>query len=72
MIEALEADMMLGAVTALRRRAERQRKIAADWTVRGENGVVVKAGEGVIAERIATALDELAAEFERAPASPLT
>jgi|HubBroStandDraft_2_1064218.scaffolds.fasta_scaffold432080_1 hypothetical protein len=71
MIDALEADILQGAITALRRRAARQRKIAADWTVTGENGVVVKAGEAAIALRIAAALDELAAEFERAPASPI-
>jgi hypothetical protein len=64
MIDELEAAFTAGAVSALRRRAARQREIAERWTVRGENGVVVKAGEGVIAERIAATLDGLADEFE--------
>jgi hypothetical protein len=48
MIDALEAEMMRGAVTALRRRADRQRKIAE---VHGD-----RAGEAAIAGRIAETL----------------
>jgi hypothetical protein len=66
MIDALEAEMMRGAIAALRRRAERQRKLASDWTVNGENGVRILSGEGRIAERIAAALDQAADEFEQA------
>jgi hypothetical protein len=70
MIDALEADMMRGAIAALRRRAERQRKVASDWTVNGENGVRILSVEGRIAERIAVALDQAADEFERAARGP--
>jgi hypothetical protein len=53
----LEAAMLSGAVTALRRRAERQREIAA---AHGEGS-----GEAAIADRIAEVLAQLADEFER-------
>jgi hypothetical protein len=64
MTDPLEADMLAGAIAALRRRADRQRQRAADWTVTGDRGVVTMAGEGRIAGRIAEALDAVAAEFE--------
>jgi hypothetical protein len=70
MTDALEADMLSGAIAALRRRAARQREVAARWTVHGDGGVVVKAGEGAIAERIAAALDQAADEFEREARRP--
>jgi hypothetical protein len=57
--------MLSGAIAALRRRAARQREIAANWTVHGDGGVVVKAGEGAIAERIAAALDQAADDLAR-------
>jgi hypothetical protein len=49
----LEAAMLSGAVAALRRRADRQAKIAGDGT-----------GEAAIADRLAAALDQVADEFE--------
>jgi hypothetical protein len=58
------ADMLAGTIAALRRRADRQRKRAADWTVTGANGVRIMAGEGRIAERIAETFDQLANELE--------
>jgi hypothetical protein len=54
--DQLDAAMLSGAVTALRRRADRQRKIARDGTDRG--------GEAAIAGRLAEALSQLADEFE--------
>jgi hypothetical protein len=62
--DEIEEEFRAGAVVALRRRAARQRRRAADWTVTGENGVRVMAGEGRIAERIAEALDQTADEIE--------
>ena len=62
--DEIEAAVRAGAVSALRRRAERQRKLAADWTVTGANGVRIVAGEGRIAERIAAALEQAADELE--------
>jgi hypothetical protein len=62
-IDAIESAIAAGAVAALRRRAERQRKLAEAWTVEGERGVRIMAGEGRIAERIAHALDEAADEI---------
>jgi hypothetical protein len=64
MADALEADIVAGAVAALRRRAARQRKRAADWTTTTETGVRIVAGEGVIALRLAEALDQAANEIE--------
>ena len=63
--DLIESTFLAGAVTALRRRASRQRERAESWTVIGENGVRIVAGEGRIAERIALALDQAAGEFER-------
>jgi hypothetical protein len=60
MADDLETAIRAGAIAALRRRAERQRQRASEWTVDGENGVRVVAGEGRIAERIAAALYEAA------------
>ena len=60
-----EDGFRVGSILALRRRAARQRQRAADWTVIGENGVRIVAGEGRIAERIAAALDQAADEIER-------
>lgn len=67
MKDALEADMVAGAIAALRRRAERQRQRAADWTVTTESGARIVAGEGRIAERIAVALDQAADDLARGP-----
>jgi hypothetical protein len=64
MTDAIEKAIAAGAVASLRRRAERQRQRAADWTVTGANGVRIMAGEGRIAERIAHALDKAADEIE--------
>jgi hypothetical protein len=63
-LDEIEAAFTVGAVVALRRRAARQRARAADWTVTGEAGVVIKSGEGVIADRIGDVLEGLAGEFE--------
>jgi hypothetical protein len=69
MVDLLEAEITAGTIRALRRRAELQRKRAADWTVTTESGARIVAGEGRIAERLATALDAVADEFERCPSS---
>lgn len=63
-MDDLEEAFRRGADAALRQRAERQRTIAEDWTVRGARGVIVRSGEGAIALRIAEALDQVADEFE--------
>ena len=62
--DEIETAMLRGVVIALRRRSDRQRKRAADWTIVGPNGVRILAGEGRVAERIAAALDQAADEFE--------
>jgi hypothetical protein len=56
--DPIECAVMAGAVTALRRRAARQARIAAD----GRQG-----GESAVALRVARALNELADELEHAP-----
>jgi|HubBroStandDraft_2_1064218.scaffolds.fasta_scaffold1665442_2 hypothetical protein len=63
-MDDLEVAIQAGAISALRKRAERQRQRAKDWTVTGANGVRIVAGEGRIAERIAEALEATAAELE--------
>jgi hypothetical protein len=60
----LEEAFLEAAVRTLRRRADRQRERAENWTVTGDSGVRIVAGEGRIAERIAEALDQAAAELE--------
>ena len=50
--DPFEAAMLAGAVRALRRRSERQLKIAECWTVSGPHGVLIKSGEAIIAERL--------------------
>ena len=64
-MDDLEAAIMAGAATALRRRAARQAQIAANWTAVGERGALIRSGEAAIALRISTTLHFLAAEFER-------
>lgn len=65
--DSLEAELISGAVTALRRRADRQRARAADWTVTTERGVAILSGEAAVALRIAAALDEAADELAACP-----
>jgi hypothetical protein len=62
--DPIEKVVVAGAVAALRRRAERQRAIAKDWTVTGADGTASLAGEAAIALRIAAALDQAADELE--------
>jgi hypothetical protein len=62
--DPLEAHMMRGAALALRRRADRQAKIARAGTTHGNRGVSVRTGEAATADRLSAALSALAAEFE--------
>ena len=64
-LDPLEAELLAGAAAALRKRAERQAKIAAEGTTFGDRGAVIKRGEAAIAERLSATLAALAAEFER-------
>jgi hypothetical protein len=66
MIDSLEADMLQGAASALRNRAERQAKLAQAGAMRGDRGVSVRTGEAAIAARLADAFSQLASEFEGA------
>jgi hypothetical protein len=66
-IEPVEADILRGVALALRRRAERQAKIAADGTTLEDRGVSIGTGEAAIADRLASVLAELATEFEAQP-----
>jgi hypothetical protein len=60
MIDQTETDILAGAVTALRRRAAREREIAASG----------RPSEAATAARIAAVLADLANEFEREAAPP--
>jgi hypothetical protein len=61
MADETEHEILAGTIAALRRRADRQRKVAAQW---GEGS-----GEAAIALRLAATYDELADELARGPAS---
>jgi hypothetical protein len=58
-------EVSAAAIATLRRRAERQRKIAANWTTVGANGVEIRSGEAVVALRIADALEAAAEDIEQ-------
>jgi hypothetical protein len=59
-----EVEMMRWAVVALRRRADRQEKLAKDGTAYSEDGSPIRTGEAAIAVRVSMTLAELASEFE--------
>jgi hypothetical protein len=62
--DPLRTAMLRGASRALRRRAARQMRIAADGTTVGERGAIICSGEPVIARRLAATLNQLAHEIE--------
>ena len=64
MADEIDEAFRRRAAAALRRRAERQRQRASEWTITAENGVHIISGEGRIAERLALVLDEIALEIE--------
>jgi hypothetical protein len=59
-----EADLLRGAALALRRRADRQARLAEDGTATAEDGSRILTGEAAIATRVSMTLAELATEFE--------
>jgi hypothetical protein len=63
-IDAWEAELLLGTVLALRRRADRQAKRAQDGTAHADDGSPIMTGEAAIAARVSLTLSQLAAEFE--------
>jgi excisionase family DNA binding protein len=63
-IDPEETEMLRDAAAALRRRADRQAKMAKDGTAIGEDGSQILTGAAAIAVRVSTALSKLAAEFE--------
>jgi hypothetical protein len=67
--DPLQTAILRGAALALRRRADRQAKIAEAGTTVGERGTVFRTGEGVLADRLSVVLSLLAAEFEAEPGS---
>jgi hypothetical protein len=64
MDDEIEAAFVAGAVSALRKRAQRQAKLAAEGTAVGDRGAVIRTGEGALAARLAVALEDAAAELE--------
>ena len=69
MANDLEIAIAAGAVTALRRRAERQTELARLGTVESDKtpGVFIRTGEAALADRLANAWAALAQELEGAP-----
>lgn len=63
--DPIESSVRAGAVAALRRRAARQVKIAADGTTNGERGAIIRSGEAVLAVDLAVIFSQLADEIER-------
>jgi hypothetical protein len=69
-VDPIESAFLAGAVTALRRRVQRQDAIAKDGTTIGERNAVILQGEAAVAQRLAQAFNELADELEQgAPVS---
>jgi hypothetical protein len=62
--DPFETAMLRGAALALRRRADRQAKIAEAWSACGPRGVIIRTGEAVLAARLAEAFSRLADDFE--------
>jgi hypothetical protein len=63
--DPIESAFLAGAVTAVRRRAARQERVAADWTAHGSRCAVIRQGETAVALRVAQVLNELADELEQ-------
>ena len=63
-MDEIEAAIKAGAVSALRRRADRQTQLASEGTTVGERGAVIRSGEATIAVRLAAAFTWLADDFE--------
>jgi hypothetical protein len=63
-LDPFESAMLQGASRALRRRAARQMRVAADGTTVGERGAIIRSGEPAIALRLASALTQLADDLE--------
>jgi hypothetical protein len=63
--DPIKFAFLAGAITALRRRAARQARIAADGTTNGSRNAVIRQGESAIALRVAQTLNELADELEQ-------
>jgi hypothetical protein len=64
MSDDIEAQIVAGAIAALRKRADRQVRIARAETTTAERGARVMTGEGRVALRLAEAFNELAAELD--------
>jgi hypothetical protein len=60
----IELAILGAAAATLRRRALRQERMAQDGTIVGNRGAIIRAGEPVIAQRLADAFKELAEEFD--------
>ena len=63
-VDPIKSALRAAAIAALRKRAERQARIAADGTTAGERGAIICSGEAAIALRLAATLGGLAAEIE--------
>jgi hypothetical protein len=63
-VDDLEAAIKAGAVSALRRRGDRQARLASEGTTVCERGAVVRTGEATIAIRLAAAFTQLADDLE--------
>jgi hypothetical protein len=63
-IDPWEADLLRGAALALRRRADRQARMAEDGTAHADDGSPIRPGEAAIAVRVSLTLAQLATDFE--------
>jgi hypothetical protein len=64
MSDDVEAQIVAGAIAALRKRADRQKRIAQEGQIAGERGSVIRSGESSIALRLARTLREVADELD--------
>jgi hypothetical protein len=65
-VDPIESAFLAGAVTALRRRAQRQDAIAKDGTTIGERNAVILQGEAAVAQRLAQAFNESRTSLSKA------
>jgi hypothetical protein len=63
--DPIESAFLAGAITAVRRRAARQARIAADGTTNGSRNAVIRQGETAVALRVAQVLNDLADELDQ-------
>ena len=61
--DQMESAIVVGAIAALRKRAEKQAELARAGSSTAKCGAIIRTGEATIAERLANAFGEVADEL---------